>query len=133
MKIGIAATTYHEELMEQMLKLALEKADELEVDVFKILRVPGSFELPLACQKLLDEGADGVIGFGIIVTGETKHDELIGHAVGKAFQDLALKYKKPVMLGVTGPGQTYGQAAERVPRAAAIMEACVKMVEELGK
>lgn len=63
--------------------------------------VPGSFELPLAAQLLLQEDiADAVICLGCVVQGETRHFEFICQAIAAGIKDVNLKFSKPVIFGV---------------------------------
>ncbi|HET6404193.1 MAG TPA: 6,7-dimethyl-8-ribityllumazine synthase, partial [Candidatus Thermoplasmatota archaeon] len=68
------------------------------------------------------------VAIGCIITGETKHDELIAHAAAKSLLDISLARGKPVGLGVTGPGQTRAQAEARLDRAEAAVEAVLKLL-----
>lgn len=77
--------------------------------------VPGCYDMPLIISELLKRrDVDAVITLGAIVKGETKHDELIANSVAKSFIDLSLKYRKPVILGISGPDMTLQQARDRV-------------------
>lgn len=77
--------------------------------------VPGCYDMPLVINELLKRrDVDAVITLGAIIKGETKHDELIANSVAKSFIDLSLKYRKPVILGISGPDMTLQQARDRV-------------------
>ena len=63
--------------------------------------VPGSFELSLGAQFLAQSTEiDAVICLGVVIKGETKHDDYICHAVAQGLTNVALKYNKPVIFGV---------------------------------
>lgn len=102
-KIGILYTTWHEKIIERLLKgvrKALASHEGLESHAI-FYQVPGSFELPLAADWLLKSGSvDGVVCLGCVVKGETQHDEFISHAINKAILDVSLKHSRPVMNGV---------------------------------
>ena len=75
---------------------------------------------------------DAVVALGAIITGATKHDEVIAHQVARKLVDLAEKYGKPVTLGISGPGMNRMQALERVDEyARRSVEAAVKLVRRL--
>lgn len=134
MNIGMVAAKFHEEIMENMLEEAHERARLMGAAIVKVYRVPGSFDIPLFTKKLLErDDVEGVVTLGAIVKGETDHDQIIGFAVADELTRLSVEFGKPVALGITGPGQTYEQAASRIPRAGDIVEACVKMILELKK
>ena len=63
--------------------------------------VPGSFELTLGAQFLAQHpDIDAVICLGVVIKGETKHDDYICHAVANGITNVALKYNKPVIFGL---------------------------------
>jgi len=63
--------------------------------------VPGSFELTLGAQFLAQhEEIDAVICLGVVIQGETKHDDYINHAVAQGLTTVGLKYNKPVIFGL---------------------------------
>ncbi len=65
------------------------------------IEVPGSFELPLGAQWLLEhKSVDAIVCLGCIIQGETRHDEYLAQAVSKGLMDLNIKYSKPVVFGV---------------------------------
>ena len=94
-----------------------------------IVAVSGTYDLPFAVDRVFrDRTVVAAVAIGCVITGETKHDEVIAHAATKSLLDVALKRGKPVGLGVTGPGQTYEQAKDRVDRAEAAVEAVLKLL-----
>ena len=133
MNIGIVRSIFNEEITERMEKAAVKRAKELQHEVTHILRVPGSFDMPVAVQHLLEKSdVDGVATVGCIIQGSTDHDVVIATTTSQALVDLSLKYKKPVGLGVTGPRMNRQQANNRAEEyAKRSVEAVAKLVEEL--
>ena len=75
--------------------------------------VPGSFELPLAAQKMAGQPAiDAVICLGCVIQGETPHFDYVCQAVALGLKDVGLKYDKPVIFGVLTTN-TLAQAQDR--------------------
>lgn len=75
--------------------------------------VPGSFELPLAAQKMAaQERIDAIICLGCVIQGETPHFDYVCQAVALGIKDVALKYDKPVIFGVLTT-DTQQQAEDR--------------------
>lgn len=63
--------------------------------------VPGSFELPMGAQHLLESwGPDAVICLGCVIQGETRHFEFICQAVAQGITRVGLDFGKPVVFGV---------------------------------
>ncbi|TFB68525.1 6,7-dimethyl-8-ribityllumazine synthase [Cryobacterium sp. Hz9] len=67
---------------------------------FSLVRVPGSFELPVACKVALENGADAVIALGVIIRGGTPHFEFVSNAATDGLTRVALDTGKPVGFGV---------------------------------
>ena len=60
----------------------------------KIIRVPGSNELPFAVSVLAKSGAfDGIIAIGLVIAGSTNHHNFIGIVVPKLFIQYPSKHK----------------------------------------
>ena len=77
---------------------------------------------------------DGVVTLGAVIKGQTKHDELIANATVKRLTKLSLKQKKPVTLGISGPGMGERQAHARIrPVSERAIEAVMKISQELEK
>ncbi|MGV3587366.1 MAG: 6,7-dimethyl-8-ribityllumazine synthase [Adhaeribacter sp.] len=65
------------------------------------ITVPGSFELTLGAQFLAQSSdIDAVICLGVVIKGETKHDDYICHAVAQGITQVGLKFNKPVIFGL---------------------------------
>ena len=90
-------------------------------------------EQRLFIKKLLEmNDIDAVVCIGAVITGETKHDELVAQHAARKMVDLSIQYGKPVALGVSGPGMTREQATRRIEEyARRSVEAAIKMVLRL--
>ena len=63
--------------------------------------VPGSFELPMGGQFILETASpDAIILIGCVIQGETRHFDFICQAVAQGCMDLGLKFSKPCIFGV---------------------------------
>ncbi|RKF72886.1 6,7-dimethyl-8-ribityllumazine synthase [Golovinomyces cichoracearum] len=63
--------------------------------------VPGSWELPIACSRIINQSApDAVIAIGVLIKGETMHFEYIANAVSKGLMRVQLGLNVPVIFGV---------------------------------
>jgi 6,7-dimethyl-8-ribityllumazine synthase (EC 2.5.1.9) len=131
--IGIVVSEYNFDITSMMLERAKEHAKFLDVNIAKIVTVPGVFDMPLAIKKMIQEkDIDGIVTIGAVIEGETEHDEVIMQHAARKIADLALEYDKPVTLGISGPGMTRLQAEERIEKAREAMEACVKLLKALS-
>lgn len=128
MRLAIVASRFNQEIVDSMVERAIDRARELGLKVTTVVRVPGTFEVPLAVQRLLERSdVDGAVALGAVIKGETKHDEVITQAAADALIEVSLRTGKPVGLGITGPGMTYNQAKARIDAAARAVDAANSM------
>ncbi len=132
MNIGIVASEFNYDITYSMVELAKEHAEFLGVKVTDVVKVPGSFDIPLAVDALLEKKEiEGVVTLGSVIEGETKHDEIVIQHASRKIADLALEYKKPVSLGISGPGLSRLEAHERIEYAKRAVDAVVKMAKRM--
>jgi 6,7-dimethyl-8-ribityllumazine synthase len=78
-----------------------------------IVRVPGSWELPLAAKRAAASGKfDAVVALGALIRGETPHFDVLAAAVSKGLAQVALSEGVPVIFGVLTT-DTVEQALDR--------------------
>jgi 6,7-dimethyl-8-ribityllumazine synthase len=99
-RIAIATAQWHPEISESLLAGAQRACREAGVADVRTELIPGSFELPLAAQSLLDVGFDAVVVLGLVLRGETPHFEYVCDGVTRGVMDVMLRSKKPVGFGV---------------------------------
>jgi 6,7-dimethyl-8-ribityllumazine synthase len=130
--IGIVASEFNYDITYAMVELAKEHANFLGVNVSNIVKVPGSFDMPLAVKKLLGKKEiDGVVTLGAVIEGETGHDEIVIQHASRKIADLSLEYNKPVALGISGPEMSRLEAHTRVKYAKSAVESVVKMIKRM--
>lgn len=131
-KIGMVAAEFNYEITYPMMERAIAEAEFLGVKITKIIKVPGVFEVPMAVKKLLgQDDIDAVITIGAVITGETKHDEVIIAQASRKIMDLEIEFDKPVGFGITGPGMTELQAMDRIEKGRDAVDTVVKMLQRL--
>ena len=128
MRLAIVASQFNHDIVDAMVERALQRAKEQTIKVTTVVRVPGTFEIPLAVQRLLERSdVDAAVALGAVIKGETKHDELIIHAAAEALIGIGLRTGKAVGLGITGPRMTYKQAKARIDAASRAVDAAKSM------
>ena len=71
------------------------------LDDITVAKVPGAFEIPLACQKLADSGKyDGILALGAVIRGATPHFDFVSNEVAKGCAQVAMSSGTPVSFGV---------------------------------
>lgn len=99
MRAAIVAASWHTEVMDGLLdgaRRGLAACDVTEVDV---VRVPGTFELPVACARLAPL-YDAVVALGVVIRGGTPHFEYVCQAATVGLTDVAVRNGIPVGFGV---------------------------------
>ncbi|GAB5408059.1 MAG: 6,7-dimethyl-8-ribityllumazine synthase [Balneolaceae bacterium] len=102
-KIGIVVSRWNSSITEKMLNGALKvlNGNGIQEEDILVIRCPGSFEIPLTAQHILEEReVDGVIALGVVIRGGTPHFEYVCDAVTQGVLNLNLNYQKPVAFGV---------------------------------
>jgi 6,7-dimethyl-8-ribityllumazine synthase len=93
-------------------KDALRRTGSAEKDV-KIIRVPGSFEIPVVASRLAGSGEyDAIICLGAILRGETPHFDYIAAEAAKGIAHVTLQTGVPVAFGII-TADTMDQAMDR--------------------
>ncbi|MFA5312097.1 MAG: 6,7-dimethyl-8-ribityllumazine synthase [Methanomassiliicoccales archaeon] len=132
--IGIIVSEFNFDITSMMLERAKAHAEFLEVNISKIMTVPGVFDMPLAVKKMcMDKSVDGVVTLGCVIEGETEHDDIVITNAARKITDLAVEYNKPVSLGITGPGMTRLQAEDRIDKGRDAVESVVKMLKKFAQ
>ena len=102
-KIGLVISEWNSEITEGLKDGAMKALLECGTYHRDILieYVPGTFELPLGAQFLLEsKEVDAVIAIGCVVRGETAHFDYVCQGATQGIQDVSLHYNKPVMFCV---------------------------------
>lgn len=103
LRVAVVASRFNQELCDAMLNdaVAALRAAGLTEDRITTLRVPGSFELPVAASRLAGtDKYDAIVCLGVLIKGETKHDEYIASAVAQGLMDITVSAGIPVAFGV---------------------------------
>ena len=103
MSIGIVVSKWNDKITSNLLLGAKQTLLDLNIDELNIHihYVPGTFELPLGAQYLLEHtNVNGVIALGSVIQGETKHFDFVCEGATNGIMNVSLKYNKPVILGV---------------------------------
>ncbi|MCT3017587.1 6,7-dimethyl-8-ribityllumazine synthase [Propionibacterium freudenreichii] len=100
MRIVVVAASWHTTVMEGLLGGALRALAAAGVADPQVVRVPGSFELPVAAMKAASAGADAVVSLGVVIRGGTPHFDYVCQAATSGLTEVALQTRVPVGFGV---------------------------------
>ena len=99
-KIAIISSSWHPEICDDLVAGAMRALEAAHVKKIKVIHVPGSFEIPLAAQKMFEKGYDAVVAVGLVLKGETPHFDYVCQGVTQGVIDVSLKFSKPIGYGV---------------------------------
>ncbi len=99
LRVVVVAGLWHDVITDGLITGAERVLEQSGAD-WRLVRVPGSFELPVAAKAALDAGADAVVALGVIIRGGTPHFEFVSSAATDGLTRVALDAGKPVGFGV---------------------------------
>ena len=102
-KFTIVVSRFNSFLTERLLEGAIDGLVRHETDEknISIVKVPGCFELPLACQRIVEKNdCDAVIALGAVIRGDTPHFDYVATEVSKGLAQVGLSSGRPVIFGV---------------------------------
>lgn len=99
-KVAIVSSQWHPEICDALVAGAMRAISQAGISDVTVRKVAGSFEIPLAAQRLLDAGCDAVVTVGLVLKGETPHFDYVCQGVTSAVMDVMLSRGKPVGFGV---------------------------------
>lgn len=115
LRVGIIAARFNQRYVDGLIAHAtttLRTAGVAESDI-RLVRVPGSGELPTAAQLLLGgDRRDVVIALGVVIKGGTLHDQLVAEAAQSGLLRVSLDHQVPIIAGVVTANDP-AQAEER--------------------
>ena len=100
LKASIVTSSWHPDICDALVSGAKKALDEAGCKNVSLHKVAGSFEIPLAAQKLLDAGSDLVIAVGLILKGDTPHFDYVCQGVTSGVMQVSLSRNKPIGFGV---------------------------------
>jgi 6,7-dimethyl-8-ribityllumazine synthase len=133
-QLGLVVAQFDKEgtVVDGMEAAAREAAAERDADIVATVEVPGSYDTPLAADRLARrDDIDAVAVLGAIVEGDTDHDEVIADAAAQGLTDVSLDRDTPVALGIIGPGMSTAEAKARTDYGGTVVESAVDLAEEL--
>lgn len=115
LKFGIVLSRFNNFVSDRLLEGTLDalRRSGAEDGDCSVVRVPGSFEIPLATKKLAKSGRyHALICLGCVIRGATPHFEYIATEVTKGIASISLESEIPIAFGVLIT-DTIEQAIER--------------------
>lgn len=99
LRVAVVAASWHEEVMDGLLAGARRALAESGVQEPLVVRVPGTFELGVACARLAPTH-DALVALGVVVRGGTPHFEYVCQSATGALTEVAVRTGVPVGFGL---------------------------------
>lgn len=115
LKFAVVVARFNSFITERLLAGALDalKRSGAEEGNIEIVRVPGSWEMPVAARVLAEKKKhDAIVCLGCVVRGETAHFDFVAGEAAKGLGQVAAQYGVPVAFGVLTTN-TVEQAIDR--------------------
>lgn len=115
LKFGIIVSRFNDFITSRLLDGALDAlirhgADEKDIEIIK---VPGSFEIPMVAKRMANKGTyDAIICLGTVIRGATPHFEYVAAEVSKGIATASMETGIPISFGII-TSDTIEQAIER--------------------
>lgn len=100
LQVAVLVTSWHKNITDGLLAGAERALQAAGNDTYEVWNVPGAFELPLAAQYAIDQGADVVIALGCVIYGETPHFEYVCRAATDGLTRVQLDSGIPIGFGL---------------------------------
>lgn len=132
LRAALVAASWHTQIMDGLIGGAQRAFERANLTDVTLVRVPGSFELPVVAARAAEAGYDVVVALGVVVRGGTPHFEFVCQGVTQGLTEVAIRTGVPVGFGVLTvddeeqaiaraglPGSTEDKGAEAVEAAIA--------------
>jgi 6,7-dimethyl-8-ribityllumazine synthase len=100
LRVAVVAASWHTQVMDGLLAGAQRAFDDHKVEAPVVVRVPGTFELPVVAAALAAQAYDVVVALGVVIRGGTPHFEYVCNAATDGLTRVALDHQTPVGFGV---------------------------------
>ncbi len=100
LKVTIVAASWHTVIMDGLLAGAERALKSAGTNDYKVVRVPGAFELPLAASLAIQNGAEVVVALGVVIQGETPHFDYVCDAATSGLTRVQLDTSVPIGFGL---------------------------------
>ena len=100
LRVAVVAASWHTEVMDGLVAGAQRAFTDYSVRDPEIMRVPGTFELPVVASALAQRGYDVVVALGVVIRGGTPHFEYVCNAATDGLTRVALDHTVAIGFGV---------------------------------
>jgi 6,7-dimethyl-8-ribityllumazine synthase len=99
LRVVVIAALWHTTVMDALLAGAQRALADSRVADVRVIRVPGTFELPVAAARLAGS-SDAIVALGVVIRGGTPHFEYVCAAATTGLTEVSVRTGVPVGFGV---------------------------------
>ena len=99
-RVAVVAASWHQQVMDGLVAGALRALDDFQAVAGDVVRVPGSFELPVVAAALAEQGYEAVVALGVVIRGGTPHFDYVCAAGTDGLSRVALDHGVAVGFGL---------------------------------
>lgn len=100
LRVAVVAARWHEQVMDGLLAGALRALGDYQVEQPGLVRVPGSFELPVVTAALADRGYEAIVALGVVIRGGTPHFDYVCSAATDGLSRIAVDKQVAIGFGL---------------------------------
>ena len=100
LKVAVVAASWHTQVMDGLVAGAERACAAYGISEPEVIRVPGTFELPVVAAALARAGYDAVVALGVVIRGGTPHFEYVCSAATDGLTQVSVDHAIPVGFGV---------------------------------
>jgi 6,7-dimethyl-8-ribityllumazine synthase len=100
LQVAVVAAQWHATVMDGLLDGARRALADSGVTDVRIVRVPGTFELPVAAARLARTPLDAIVALGVVIRGGTPHFDYVCRAATDGLTQVSVRTGMPIGFGV---------------------------------
>ncbi len=100
LRVAVVAASWHTQVMDGLVAGAERALAAYGISEPEVIRVPGTFELPVVAAALAKEGYDAVVALGVVIRGGTPHFDYVCSAATDGLTRVSVEHAVPVGFGV---------------------------------
>jgi 6,7-dimethyl-8-ribityllumazine synthase len=100
LRVAVVAASWHTQVMDGLVAGAERACAAYGISEPEVIRVPGTFELPVVAAALARDGYDAVVALGVVIRGGTPHFDFVCSAATDGLTQVSVTHAMPVGFGV---------------------------------
>lgn len=100
LRVAVVAAQWHPHVTDALVAGSQRALADSGVADVTVVRVPGSFELPVAALHAARSGYDAVVALGVVIRGDTPHFEYVCQAATEGLMQVTVSTGVPVGFGL---------------------------------